>query len=288
MAAPPPTSRLPRWLRIASWPIGGLLLVSFFVFLGFPYDLLAQRIGNQVERSTGMRVRIGELSPHIGLAGLGLAARDVLASPEGGRTISVQKLVVRPAWSLAWFRGVPAVHLDVTSEIGNGVGTITLGATGGWEGELEAVQLEYLPLEMLESFNIDGVLDADVDLHAQDPEAGGGLLGDVDFDLRDGSLATDGLPVAVPFERLHGQLRFGGEKYLIISGVELEGPMIAGTIEGEVGQGPSPDRQPVSVKIAYEVRDQSLAGMLSGMGSTGPGGSSEISVTGTVAQPVVR
>jgi type II secretion system protein N len=288
MAAPPPTTRLPAWLRIASWPVGGVLLFVFFVFLGFPYDLLALRLGSQIEAATRARVRIGDVSPHLGLAGPGLAASQVLVSPERGGTIAVERLVLRPAWSTAWFRGTPALHLDLKSDIGTAAGTLTLGDTGGWEGELEAVRLEYLPLEMLESFQIQGVLDADVDLHNAGDEAGGGLVGRVDFELREGSLGAEALPVAVPFDRLYGQLHFGGETYLTVSGVKLEGPMIAGNVEGTIGSGPSPERRPLAMKIVYEVQDPNLAGMLASFGKRGPEGASQIAVSGTLARPVVR
>jgi len=53
VAAPPPPSRFPRWMRIAAYPALGLLLTAFFVFLGFPYDLLASRISAQAEASLG-------------------------------------------------------------------------------------------------------------------------------------------------------------------------------------------------------------------------------------------
>ena len=294
MAAAPPASRLPRWLVVASWPIGGIALTAFFVFLGFPYDLLAVRLTEQVEQSTDVRLRIGELSPHVGFAGLGLEAREVLAAREGGRSIVLQRLIVRPAWSFAWLRGMPAVHLDVTSEIGSGAGTLILGSAGGFAGSLEAVRLEYLPLEMLDSFDFQGILDAVVDLHASDgdegdePGGGGGLVGDVDFDLREGSLSTEGLPVAVPFDRLHGQLHFGGERYLTVSGVRLDGPLIAGTVEGEIGHGASADRRPLKIDIAYQIQDANLGSMLSGLGTRGKDGISHLSVTGTLARPVVR
>jgi len=287
MAAAPPTPRLPAWLRIASWPIGGLLAFTFFVFLGFPYDLLALRLGSQIETATNARVRIGDVSPHLGLAGPGLAARQVLVSPQHGGTIAVERLVIRPAWSLSWFRGGPALHLDVSSDIGEAAGTLTLGDGGGWQGELEAVRLEYLPLEMLESFQVDGLLDADIDLHGADAEAGGGLVGHVDFALREGSLGAEALPVAVPFDRLYGQLHFGGESYVTVSGVQLEGPMIAGTIEGEVGNGAAADR-PLSMKIVYEVQDPNLASMFGSFGRRGPDGGSEITISGTLARPIVR
>ncbi len=286
--AAPTESRFPRWLVIASYPVAAFALVLFFIFLGFPYDMLAQRLGHAVESKTNIRLRIGELSPHIGLRGLGLAASEVLTGREGGRTILLEKLVLRPAWSLAWFRGQPAIHLDITSEVGDGSGTVTLGSTGGWDGTLEHVQLDLLPLEMLEALDIDGTLDARVDLHRAAPEAGGGLVGEVDFDLRDGTISTEGFPVALPFERLHGRLDFGGEKYVTVSGVELTGPLLEGTIQGDVGHAATSGAQPISIDVAFEVRDKSLQGMLDGVSRRGEDGRRHLQVRGTVAKPVIR
>ena len=100
MAAPPRESRIPRWLVSASWPVSGVLLTLFFVFLGFPYDLLALRLSDQALQSMNLRLSIGDLSPHVGPLGLGLVATDVLAAQEGGNTIAVDALILRPAWSL--------------------------------------------------------------------------------------------------------------------------------------------------------------------------------------------
>lgn len=283
-----PASRVPRWLRVASYPVAALLLTAFFVFLGFPYNLLAMRLGDAVGSSLDVRLRIGELSPHLGLLGPGLAAREVVAGREGARAFEIEELVLRPAWSLAWFRGTPAVHLDLTSEVGSAFGTVTLGDNGGWQGRLEAVRLSYLPLEMLAAIDLDGLLDADVDLHAAGEEAGGGLLGTVDFDVREGSLSTDSLPIALPFDRLHGELLFGDDSYLKLSGVELEGPLVGASIEGRVGKAPDPARQPLSIDVAYQVHDASLAGMLGARGRPGPDGRTHLTVSGTLSKPVVR
>ena len=286
--AAPTESRLPRWLVIASYPVAAFVLILFFIFLGFPYDLLALRLSHTVESNLNLRLRIGELSPHIGLGGPGLAASEVLVRREGSRTIVLQELVLRPAWALAWFRGQPAIHLEITSEVGDGSGTVTLGSTGGWDGTLERVRVDLLPLEMLEVLDIDGTLDATVDLHRAATEDGGELVGVVDFDLRDGTLTSEGLPVALPFERLHGRLDFGDGKYVRVSGVELQGPLLEGTIQGDVGYAATPGAQPLSIEVAFRVRDESLGVVFDRIGRLGEDGRSHLQVTGTVAKPVIR
>jgi type II secretion system protein N len=288
MAIPPASSRFPRWLVLAAYPLAAIALTLFFVFLGFPYDMLAQRIGHEVEAATSVRLRIGELSPHLGLLGPGLQASEVLAGREGQGTIALDELVVRPAWSTAWLRGIPAIHLDLTAPTGSAAGVATFGQEAGFEGSLADVDIAALPLGSLGAFDLAGRLDADVDLRRGEPEAGGGLAGSVDFALREGHFQTEDFPVAVPFERLHGRLDFGGKVYAQVSDVKLEGPMISGTIEGTVGHGPAPGSEPLAITITYEVSDPGLAPMLGGLGRRGADGRSVLQVTGTLASPVLR
>ena len=288
MAIASAESRFPRWLVIGMYPIAAFALTGFFIFLGFPYDLLAERLSHEVESSTDVRLEIGELSPHIGLLGPGLAASNVLAGREGHGTIAIDELVIRPAWSTAWFRGTPAIHLDLASESGAGSGVATLGEQAGWEGSLEGVELSALPIRMLDAFDLDGRLDATVAVQNASADAGGGLEGSVDFSLTDGSFKTPDLPIAVPFEELRGRLDFGGESYLRLSAGTLEGPMLRGTIEGTVGYAPEPGRQPLALDFTFEVNDPSLAPLLGSLGRRGPNGQSVLKVTGTLAQPVLR
>ena len=280
--------RVPRWLVITSYPVGAICLTAFFIFLGFPYDLLAGRLSHYVESAMNVRVHIGDLSPHLGLGGPGLAASEVLAAREGEQTIVLQEVVVRPAWSLAWLRGTPAIHIDVTSEIGNGAGTLTVGQMGGWDGSLESVQLAYLPLAMLDVVEIDGILDATVDVHGASAEEGGSLVGTVNFELRDGTLGSDALPVAVPFDRLHGTLRFGDEPYLTVEKVELEGPLIEATIQGQVGHAKDLGGRPLAIEVAYRVRDRNLARIFGSVGPPGDDGRAHLSISGTLSKPAIR
>lgn len=281
-------SRFPRWLVVASYPVAAFALTTFFVFLGFPYDLLAERLSHEVESSTDMRLRIGELSPHLGLAGPGLAATEVLAGRAGQGTMAVDELIIRPAWSTAWFRGTPAIHLDLTSDSGSAAGVATLGERGGWDGTLTAVDMATLPIGALDAFDLDGRLDATVNLRAGPPEVGGGPVGAVDFVLREGSFKTPDLPIAIPFDALQGRLDFGGDSYLQVDEVKLEGPMLRGTIGGTVGHAPAAGQQPLALNVTYEVSDPSLAPMLGTLGRPGADGRSVLQITGTLMQPVVR
>ena len=281
--------RIPRWLVITSYPVGAIVLTTIFIFVGFPYDQLSGRLAGTIESAAGVRVHIGDLSPHIGLAGPGLAASQVQRIAESGQGITLERLVVRPAWSLSWLRATPAIHLDVTSEVGSGAGVLTLGQTGGWKGNLEAVQLAHLPVEMLDLMSIKGTLDATVDLHQAATDAEATLVGTVSFELRDGSLGgTAAMPVIVPFDRLYGTLRFGDDTFMTLEEVALEGPLVEATIEGQIGHGPSPDRQPLSIDAAYTMRDPNLARKLGSIGQAGPDGRAHLTIAGTLARPVLR
>lgn len=280
---------LPRPLVLMGIPLSGLLLTAFFIFLGFPYDLLAQRLTTTVESATGMQIRIGEVSPHLGFAGLGLAATDVLAAREGARTISLQEVVVRPAWSFAWFRGTPAIHVEVETEIGAADGTFTLGSAGGFSGTLSDVQLEYLPLgELATTFDLRGQLSADVDLQSTPDAERGGLAGTVEFELSEGSFGVPGVPVGVPFDRLAGRLRFGGEAFLTFEDVNLDGPMIVASLAGTIGDAASPETQALELDVSYEVRDESLARMLPASGRPSSDGRLHLAISGTVSNPIIR
>ena len=281
-------SRLPRWLIRLCYPFAALALTLVFIVIGFPYDRLAVRLEQEVQSTLDMRLRIGELSPQLGLGGLGIAAREVLAKPEVGPTIVIQELVLRPAWSLAWFRGQPAIYVDMTSEMGSASGIIIVGSTGPWQGKLEAVQLDALPLEMIQALDMDGSLDATFDLRRAPPEQGGQLEGQMDFELRDGSFRSEGLPLTLPVERLQGRLNFGGESYVTLSEVALEGPLLEGTLQGGVGHAQTLGNQSLAIDLSLRVRDEGLAGLLSGMSNPGDDGFHRLQVTGTIAKPTIR
>lgn len=280
---------LPRALVAAAYPLAGIVLTLFFIFLGFPYDLLAARISSAVEESTSLNLRIGRVSPHLGLRGLGLEIRDVRTGRQEGPQITIQKLVMRPAWSLSWFSGIPALHISAESEIGNGDGTLFMGEAVGWQGRLEGVQLAPLLQDTLqEGFELSGALDADIDLHANATEEGaegtagaerGGLVGHIRFDLRDGSFSGPGLPISVPFERLTGDLRFGDGSFVRVEGARLEGPMLAATVAGNIGAASRRGAQPLDLRLSYELRDKSLVRTFGGARGEGV-------ISGTLQKPV--
>ena len=82
---------VPRPLLALGIPLAGTLLTGLFIFLGFPYDLLADRLAAQVERALGVRIEIQEVGPKLHLAGPGLEARGVRATWSGGRQLRLDE-----------------------------------------------------------------------------------------------------------------------------------------------------------------------------------------------------
>lgn len=271
-----------RLVAGAGYPLAGLVLTLVFILFGFPYDLLGERISARVEADTNLRLRIGGVSPHLGLRGLGLAARDVHAQQPGGPEVTLQKLVLRPAWSSSWLSGVPALHLDLKSELGSGSGTLLLGESVRWQGVLHSVQVAPLLVGTLQDgFDLEGTLDAEIDLEMRTSSQGGRLVGHIHFDLQDGSFTGPGLPISLPFESLGGDLRFGDDATIRVEEVKLEGPIVAATLEGTIGDSPVRGRQPLDLQLAYEVRDKtvvSLFGRARGRGN----------ISGTLEKPVFQ
>ena len=126
-----------------------------------------------------------------------------------------------------------------------------------------------------------GALTADVDLHARAAAEGGGLVGHVRFDLSEGSFSGAGLPMAVPFERLTGDLQFGDGSFVRVEGAKLEGPVLVATVEGNIGDAPERGAQPLDLRLSYELRDKSLVRMF---GEARGGGA----ISGTLREPVLE
>lgn len=281
---PAPGSKLPRWLRYCTYPFGAVLLTLFFVYLGFPYGLLVARYLPQIESASSTRVRLGDVDAHLSLFGPGLEMMNVLASREDARPVALDRVFVRPAWSTSWLTGEPALHVDLAGAAGKGQGTITLGPAAGFAGVLEDLDVASLPLAMISDFELAGMLDADIDLHRRPEDAGGGLVGLVAFGLADGSIAAPGLPMPVPFETLGGDLRFGeGDSLVLVEGVTLEGKLLAAQVDGQILAGRSPGREPLDLAVRYEIRNPMVASLFGGRSDK-----SQIKITGTMQQPIVR
>jgi len=286
--ASPPSGRLPRPLTLVGVPFAGLVLTLFFIFLGFPYDLLALRVSQLAEESGQMTLRIGELSPHLGLAGPGLRATDVLAGSRDGPNLQIDDAVVRPAWSLSWLGGTPALYMEIESQAGNAAGVVTFGDSPGWRGELRGVELSEIPRgQALMIVNLSGRLDAEVDARWL-PEVEGrrDLAGSLRFEAHDGSMSTDDMPFEIPYDLLQGEITLGGDHFARVESFSIEGPVVSAEAHGTVGEAPELSQRPLDFEISYQMESAEIRSMLRGFGlRLAPSGAGTVKIVGTFAHP---
>jgi type II secretion system protein N len=276
---------LPRPLLLVGIPLAGVALVLLFIYLGFPYDKLGDRIKAETQRAGDVLIDFQYLGPSLHLAGPGIEATGVRATLRDGETLRLERTMLRPAWSLAWLRGAPAVYAEIESEAGNAVGTLILGRSGGWSGDLEQVDVGKLPLSQLAPLGtLDGVLDASVDLLLSEQ----GPVGSVTFEARDGAIDLANFPMPIPFETLSGELLFGDDVTVAVQRLDLEGPLLSASVTGKVLQGTSLAEAPLRLEIEVDAKP-AIGAALRGAGvRIARNGKAKFRITGTVAQPNIR
>ncbi len=279
---------LPRPVRIFGLPALYVALVLFFVFWGFPYERIGEQLAVRIEADTGVRVDFDELGPYLGLLGPGFEATQVVAVPRSGDLVNLERVRMRPAWSTSWLRGDPAVFLDVRSGFGRAAGAVTLGEARGFDGDVSSLDVSARAVRSLLPFDgLDGTLDAVADLVFAEAGPDGSLA----FELSDGSLAVPGNPIAIPFDRLDGDLAFGGDAYLTVESMTLSGPMVSGTATGRIGD---PGRRgftqaPLTLQVELEVEGAAVRGALQDAGvRLDRDGRTRFDVSGSMANPRVR
>jgi type II secretion system protein N len=277
---------LPRWLRWLGPPLAALLLVGFFVFLGFPWERVRDAVARAASGATGAEVALAELRPGLSLGGPTLLARGVSVAFPGAPPWKLDEVSLRPAWSLAWLRGQPALAADVRAPQGRLAGTFRLGDEPGFDGRLEGVALARLPLgDALPELTLDGVADADVDLTA----TAEGPAGSVQLSARDGSLALPGMPLALPYASLAADVELGGEAVANVSRLSLDGPMVALDGSGSVARGASLADSPLDLELRVEVREPGARPAVESLGMrVGRDGKGTLRVGGTLGAPEVR
>jgi type II secretion system protein N len=278
---PGPLPRPLLWLGI---PLAAVLLTGFFVFLGFPYDRVREGLSAQLGAATGARVVIRELGPGLSLGGPVLVAQGVSAELPDGTALQLDRARLRPAWSTAWLSGNAALAVDLAAPEGRLRGTVYAGGEPGFDGSLEGLDLEQLPVESwVSGLALDGLASAEIDLR----QTADGPSGRVELRAVDGSLGLPGLPLALPFNTLASDVDLG-EHTVSLERLELEGPVLSARGEGRVGPGADLPRSPLDVKLHLEVRDENLRPALAGMVHLDPDGSADLRLMGTLAQPRVR
>ena len=285
MAAEANRTALPRPLLVFGVPLAGLLLVAFFVYLGFPYHKLGDRIATEIQSSSGVRIDFEDIGASLQLAAPGIEATGVRATLSDGRSYRIERAMLRPAWSFAWFRGTPAIHAEVEIELGDADGTLLLGHAGGWSGELSQVAVGRIPIPPLSAIgNIDGRLDASIDLVLAEasPE------GSIEFAATEGSVGLAKFPIDIPFETLSGELIFGGEAFISIERLELDGPMLTASLTGNVLKAESFAKAPMRLEAELTAEPNLRPAITSAGVRVDREGKSKVRITGTVESPMVR
>lgn len=282
--ASPPTYA-PRPRRIAGPVALGLVLIPLFMYLRFPYDRLTETLETRIERATGARVQLAELGPSLQLLGPSLAARDVRVTRPDGVTFSFERVQVRPAWSLSWLRGDPALYTTIRSAAGEARGTLTLGSAPRWSGDLVDLDIGRLPAAALSpGTSLTGRAEASIDIALE----ADGPVGSVHVVARAGSVEHPQLIMALPFDTLQGELRLGGEHRAEIVSMDLQSPLVTGSLKGTIGRSPRFETAPLRLEGSFTVSPE-IRGVLNAQGTElGSSGSGEFVVTGTPARPVVR
>ncbi len=285
MAAEANRTTLPRPLLVFGLPVAGVLLVAFFIYLGFPYHKLGDRIATEIQRSSGVRIDFEDIGASLQLVAPGIEATGVRATLSDGSSYRIERAMLRPAWSLAWFRGTPAVYAEVESELGGAAGTLLLGEAGGWSGELSQVAVGRIPIPPLEAVgNIDGRLDATIDLVL----AEAGPEGSIEFAATEGSVGLAKFPMDIPFETLSGELSFGGEAFISIERLELDGPMLTASLTGKVLQAASFAQAPMRLEAELTAEPNLRPAFKNAGVRVDREGNSKVRITGTVESPMVR
>jgi type II secretion system protein N len=264
------------------------LATAFFFAVRFPYDRFRDLVATQLAALTGAQVELGEVSGGLGVAGLTLRAAPLALRWPAGGEVQLERAALRPAWSLSWLRGRPALHLDLQSTAGRISGTVWPGPPFAVSGRVRDFALESLPSEVLDAaqgFALTGRLDAQADLSTAD----GALDGELELDVRDGAASAPGSPISIPFERLTAALALGQDGAVRVQSAALEGPMLAGSAEGQLGPAPDPRQAPLDLKVDLRVADPSLRGMLAPLGvRLDPEGKASLKLRGTLGAPLLR
>lgn len=279
-----PRSGIRRTLLIAG---AYLALTALFVALRFPIDRLTPRIEALASAHSGARVSIAELEFHLVALLPELSAIDVDLLWPAGTRVRIDRVRVRPAWSLSWVRGQPSLALMLRSGTGRIEGTARLGDSPGFRGAVTDLDLARLPSALFGNagFAVDGRLDAELDVRTT---AEGNLEGPVTLRAADGSLSLPMLPMGVPFETLEGALSLGGDMLVTIQSLALEGPLVALAGSGTVGRAPASALAPLALAARLEVREPALRQLFSSSDvALGPDGVAELAIGGTVGNPVL-
>ena len=122
----------------------------------------------------------------------------------------------------------------------------------------------------------------DVQMAAPVPE------GTVHFEMREGSVSIPNMPVALPFQTISGNLELGGDAYLTLETLALEGPIVTGSGSGTIAMADSFALAPVQMEFKLNVKPALAGGVRAAGLRVDRKGDTTVRINGTVQAPSIR
>ena len=112
------------------------------------------------------------------------------------------------------------------------------------------------------------------------------LTGAIHFEARDGSLSLSAIPIPLEFSTLRGDFELGGEAWLEVRELDLQGPTLSASARGSILQSQPPGEQQMDLEVQVVVENPVLRGMVQGMGvRLDDNGRATLALTGTPKNP---
>ena len=276
------TGSLPLYVMI---PLAVLITLVFVAIL-FPWDAIGRRLAFEIGAASGASVSLEDLAPRFTARGPVLRARNVVIEHPSVHVLRVSVLEIAPRFSTSWLRGQPRLRIFADSELGVVDGVLVLGPAPAFDGHVERVVIERLPLRLdAAGVKVAGELGADADV-ALDP--GGTLRGRVDFDSPALRIEAALLPVPIAFSRATGTLSILESGATRIENVKLEGDQLRGTLSGEIGLVHRSQPPPLDLQADLEILDAQLRALALGAHfPINPEGRAALQIRGTAAAPEI-
>lgn len=272
--------RIPLYAAI---PLALLLTIAFVALL-FPWDAVARRLAFEIGAASGARIAFGELGPAWTARGPVLRARDVQIEHPSVQQLQVAALEVAPRFSTSWLGGRPRLRIYADSGLGVVDGVLVLGDSPAFDGRVERVAIERLPLRLeAAGVRVAGELGAVADV-ALDP--GGTLRGRIEFDSPSLRIEAALIPKPLVFSRATGVLSILENGATRIESVKLEGEQVRGTLDGEIGLVHRSQPPPLALQTDLEIVDPELLALARAADlPIGSDGRAALQIGGTAALP---
>ncbi len=192
---------------------------------------------------------------------------------------------MRPALSPSWLGLDPALRIWLESGEGRVDGTLWLGDSPAFDGELLDVDLGALATRTAaDPLGLTGRADVAIDL-AMAPE---GLVGEVSLDARNGSLTLPPYDVPLPFESLRGRFAIDPAAGVEVASLELDDPSLSLQASGRLGTEPSLEHGRLDLQGELSVKNPGLRGVVANAVRLDRDGHAQLRLQGTLSNPILR